>query len=681
MIETSISDNPLVSIIMPAYNAGKFIGRAIGSVLSQTYNNIELIVCDDASTDETSKIVESFFDYRIIFCKNNINSGSAYLPRKMAFDLSKGEYIVNLDADDYIEENYVLKMFNRLRETNADVCCSKAVFIDERGNEFGEKHSMPPQGFDYSKVLSGREAFFCTVPEWKICMNGCLAKRKNWEYSFKRTYKNGKRGIHDDENASRYIVFNSKKVAFCDAKLYYTVNQMSVTHGINKNIFDWMITEKDLLKIARGDFEADSEEYRMVELNDYVAYSRALKQFAQNASSIDDKDIKYYFETFKVWHDRINWRAVKWYRGKIKYYVRKEYYIDFSLYVLRAGDFILIWRILKRILCNLKSKIQSSKRYRWYIYRRKRERILLNDIRKNYNNDIDETGICNCVVNLIDGSIHSGGLADRLRGIIGTYFVCKEKGLQFKLYFSFPFELNDYLVPSEYNWEIKKYEISKNLNNCKIIVLDATEDSKYQYRKQKRYLERRIKDNKKQIQVFTNAGFAYDLNYSDLFNELFKPSERLQNSINKQKSILGNDFLSVSSRFLNLLGDFNETYGYDNPLSDEDAEILIESVLERVRTLHSNHPRNKILVNSDSVKFLERAQELEYVYCIPGNITHIDNSQDNRNYEEYEKTFLDFFMIANAREIYLIKERRMHKSGYPYAASLIYNKPFNLIEF
>ena len=75
------------------------------------------------------------------------------------------------------------------------------------------------------------------------------------------------------------------------------------------------------------------------------------------------------------------------------------------------------------------------------------------------------------------------------------------------------------------------------------------------------------------------------------------------------------------------------------------------------------------------------AKTLPYVYENPGFVTHSDNVSNEGGYEQFEKTFLDFFMIANAEEIYLLKTGDMHKSGYPYAASLIYNKPFQIIEF
>ncbi|MEE0860261.1 MAG: glycosyltransferase family A protein, partial [Paludibacteraceae bacterium] len=89
----------LVSIIMPAYNSGRFIEQSIRSVLSQTYTEWELLIVDDCSTDDTPSIVASFKDKRIHFQRNEHNMGAA-LSRNKAIQAAKGKYIAFLDADD-----------------------------------------------------------------------------------------------------------------------------------------------------------------------------------------------------------------------------------------------------------------------------------------------------------------------------------------------------------------------------------------------------------------------------------------------------------------------------------------------------------------------------------------------------------------------------------------------------
>ena len=93
-------DQPLVSVIIPAYNAENFIVKTLESVLSQTYQNIEVLVVDDGSTDTTAKIVKSFSqkDNRVSLLQQS-NTGVA-AARNLAILNSKGEYIAPIDADD-----------------------------------------------------------------------------------------------------------------------------------------------------------------------------------------------------------------------------------------------------------------------------------------------------------------------------------------------------------------------------------------------------------------------------------------------------------------------------------------------------------------------------------------------------------------------------------------------------
>ncbi len=90
---------PRVSIILPAYNAGAFVGQAIESILSQTFGNFELIVIDDCSTDNTLEAVRAYSDPRLVVLRNRQNLGLvATLYRGLAH--ARGDTIARMDADD-----------------------------------------------------------------------------------------------------------------------------------------------------------------------------------------------------------------------------------------------------------------------------------------------------------------------------------------------------------------------------------------------------------------------------------------------------------------------------------------------------------------------------------------------------------------------------------------------------
>lgn len=91
--------NGLVSVVMPAYNAASFIGKAIASVLNQTYTNLELIIVNDGCTDATAEVVQSFTDDRIRYFDLGQNRGRGYA-RNFAVAQCRGEFVAVCDADD-----------------------------------------------------------------------------------------------------------------------------------------------------------------------------------------------------------------------------------------------------------------------------------------------------------------------------------------------------------------------------------------------------------------------------------------------------------------------------------------------------------------------------------------------------------------------------------------------------
>lgn len=282
---------------------------------------------------------------------------------------------------------------------------------------------------------------------------------------------------------------------------------------------------------------------------------------------------------------------------------------------------------------------------------------------------------------IYDGKITSGGFADRLRGIISIYKTCKEKNIDFKLLYSSPFELSKYLEPNKVQWQITPEELNYNLNEIDICVIDSYRDRPFEKKRQEKWFKKEFTKNYKEFHIRTNASYSYEYNYAELFNELFKPSPLLNKLINTQKENLGNNYISTSFRFLDLLGDFNELFGHTKTLTEEERNDLIEKNIQQLEYLHKKFPTQRILVNSDSKTFLKAADKLKYTYIIPGTISHTDNNKTTVQAEAHDKTLTDFFMIANASSIYMFVTGFMRRSGFPYAASLIYNKPFNVISF
>ena len=112
---------PLVSVSMPVYNAERYIAEAINSILAQTYQNFELIIVDDGSTDRTREIVESFDDPRIIKVYSDRNRGLITTRNRIA-QIARGKYLALLDADDCAFPDRLALQVQFLESNQADLC-------------------------------------------------------------------------------------------------------------------------------------------------------------------------------------------------------------------------------------------------------------------------------------------------------------------------------------------------------------------------------------------------------------------------------------------------------------------------------------------------------------------------------------------------------------------------------
>jgi glycosyltransferase involved in cell wall biosynthesis len=134
-----ISDLPLVSIVIPVYNRDVLVVQAIESACNQTYKNIEVIVVDNKSTDNTWNVICEIAkkDARVNVFQNKENLGPV-LNWKQCFEKSKGEYIQILFSDDLLSENFVAASLNRFDADTAFVLAPIEIFDDESGEVFFE---------------------------------------------------------------------------------------------------------------------------------------------------------------------------------------------------------------------------------------------------------------------------------------------------------------------------------------------------------------------------------------------------------------------------------------------------------------------------------------------------------------------------------------------------------------
>lgn len=277
------------------------------------------------------------------------------------------------------------------------------------------------------------------------------------------------------------------------------------------------------------------------------------------------------------------------------------------------------------------------------------------------------------IVFLVDGRTIHGGLADRFKGIISTYAYCKQHEIDFRLEYHYPFQLSDYFLPNKVDWRISEDEICYNPRYARPILVN-THQLDVRYHNFYIWLESR---KVKQLHVYGNSEVAYD-RFSELFNELFRPAPLLQQHIEENLRVIGNKYISATFRFQQLLGDFKE--GNYPTLNNEDKQNFIDKCHLQLELLHNKYPNKTILVTADSNTFLDSIKNISYIYVIQGTVVHMDYTSD-ASYSIYEKSFLDFLLIANADKIHLVYNKQMYKSGFPGLASKIYNKPYQEIFF
>ena len=126
---------PAVSVIIPMYNAEKYVSECLDSLLAQTFTDFEVIVVDDRSTDSSAAIVESYaskFNGRLMLTKTLKNSGGGGFPRNKGLTLSRGEYISFIDADDTITPTALEELYTLAKDFDADViACEKFYSVPE----------------------------------------------------------------------------------------------------------------------------------------------------------------------------------------------------------------------------------------------------------------------------------------------------------------------------------------------------------------------------------------------------------------------------------------------------------------------------------------------------------------------------------------------------------------------
>ena len=145
----------LISIVVPIYNVDKYLDKCISSIINQTYSNIEIILVNDGSTDDSEKICMKYKDDRIKYVKKE--NGGLSDARNYGINVATGAYITFIDSDDYVESDYVQFLYEILKNTKSDIAICNPKYVYEGLNK--EKNIYPFNKTKLKKVnnLEGLE--------------------------------------------------------------------------------------------------------------------------------------------------------------------------------------------------------------------------------------------------------------------------------------------------------------------------------------------------------------------------------------------------------------------------------------------------------------------------------------------------------------------------------------------
>lgn len=153
---------PLISIIMPVYNAEFYLNQGILSCLNQSYQNIELILIDDGSTDKSIEIINNIIDkdkrVKLFFTPTNQGPAAA---RNIGLEKAQGDYITFLDSDDFIANDKLEKQLNFMLQNHLVMTHGNYAFCDLEGNQI--KLVTTSKKIDYLTLLQGNQFKIMTV--------------------------------------------------------------------------------------------------------------------------------------------------------------------------------------------------------------------------------------------------------------------------------------------------------------------------------------------------------------------------------------------------------------------------------------------------------------------------------------------------------------------------------------
>ena len=233
------TNSPFISIIIPVYNVQDYLHKCLDSILQQTYQNIEILLVNDGSTDTSGEICDYYrtLDTRIQVihqCNQGISAA-----RNTGFSHSHGEYILFVDSDDFIHPQMLSYMLYEMQRNNADLVCCKKKRVEPN-------FPLPTDSLDanaYSVTLYDDYKAFYEIYNPRSYTDMIVCWNKLYPRDLVSSFPFPPNRIHEDEHFSPRVLANSKTVAFIEYPFYFYVQRPN-------SIMKKPLTKKSLDKLT-----------------------------------------------------------------------------------------------------------------------------------------------------------------------------------------------------------------------------------------------------------------------------------------------------------------------------------------------------------------------------------------------------------------------------------------------
>ena len=296
---------PKISIIVPIYNVENYLNQCINSLINQTYQNLEIILVDDGSTDSCPKICDEWREKNKIIQVIHKPNGGLSDARNVGINASTGEFIMFVDSDDFVNNNIVSDLYDLQRRTNADIACGGIY-----------KYCNGQISNIYNEIIRSEIVIFTGIEQLKNMLNSkteCSA----WGKLYKRSSIGNNRFIKGRYNEDIIFLFSlyqdCTKIVYTNKRYYYYRDTArSITHIFSEKTMDAL---KNMLEMEQITFKKkipikdEIENYKCrtcLELGYAIQRAKAHSRFPQESVYIKKEVWRYLFYMLK--NSSYNWK-------------------------------------------------------------------------------------------------------------------------------------------------------------------------------------------------------------------------------------------------------------------------------------------------------------------------------------------------------------------------------------